>query len=35
MQAVNHSPKQWQFMIAERWGGSETVRAAIAREIEF
>lgn len=22
-------------MIAERWGGSETVRAAIAREIEF
>ncbi|WP_417651466.1 TetR family transcriptional regulator [Acinetobacter baumannii] len=35
VQAVNHSPKQWQFMIAERWGGSETVRAAIAREIEF
>ncbi|MCG6039319.1 TetR family transcriptional regulator [Acinetobacter baumannii] len=35
VQAVNHSPKQWQFMISERWGGSETVRAAIAREIEF
>ncbi|GAA5588041.1 HTH-type transcriptional repressor FabR [Acinetobacter calcoaceticus] len=35
VQAVNHSPKQWQFMISERWGGSETVRAAIARETEF
>lgn len=35
VQAVNHSPQQWQFMIAERWGGSETVRIAIAREIEF
>ncbi|WP_336169106.1 TetR family transcriptional regulator [Acinetobacter sp. 161(2023)] len=35
VQAVNHSPKQWQFMISERWGGSETVRTAIAREIEF
>lgn len=35
VQAVNHSPKQWEFMISERWGGSETVRAAIAREIEF
>lgn len=35
VQAVNHSPKQWQFMISERWGGSETVRSAIAREIEF
>lgn len=21
VQAVNHSPQQWQFMIAERWGG--------------
>ncbi|HJP47317.1 MULTISPECIES: TetR family transcriptional regulator [Acinetobacter] len=35
VQAVNHSPQQWQFMIAERWGGSESVRIAIAREIEF
>ena len=35
VQAVDHSPRQWQFMIAERWGGSETVRRAIAREIEF
>ena len=35
VQAVDHSPRQWQFMIAERWGGSETVRCAIAREIEY
>ena len=35
VQAVDHSPRQWQFLIAERWGGSETVRRAIAREIEF
>lgn len=35
VQAVNHSPRQWQFLIAERWGGSEIVRIAIAREIEF
>ncbi|RKG33145.1 TetR family transcriptional regulator [Acinetobacter guerrae] len=34
VQAVNHSPLEWQFMIAERWGGSTTVRYAIAREIE-
>lgn len=35
VQAVNHSPQQWQFMISERWGGSEIVRTSIAREIEF
>lgn len=35
VQAVNHSPQQWQFMISERWGGSESVRFAIAREIDF
>ncbi|MCU4413373.1 TetR family transcriptional regulator [Acinetobacter sp. WU_MDCI_Axc73] len=34
VQAVIHSPLEWQFMIAERWGGSSTVRYAIAREIE-
>ena len=33
-QAINHSPLEWQFMIAERWGGSAAVRQAIAREIE-
>ena len=34
-EAVDTSPQQWIFMIAERWGGSEVVRAAIAREIVF
>ena len=33
--AVDESPQQWIFMIAERWGGSEVVRQAIAREIAF
>lgn len=35
VQAVNQSPQEWLFMIAERWGGSGLVRTAIAREIEF
>lgn len=35
VQAVNQSPQEWLFMIAERWGGSGLVRSAIAREIEF
>ena len=34
-QAVEKNAAAWIFMIAERWGGSETVRIAIAREIEF
>lgn len=34
-EAVSTSPQQWIFMIAERWGGSEAVRRAIAREIDF
>lgn len=34
-QAVDQHPQQWIFLIAERWGGSATVRQAIAREIEF
>lgn len=34
-EAVDSSPQQWIFMIAERWGGSEVVRRAIAREIDF
>ena len=33
--AVDVYPQQWIFMIAERWGGSEMVRRAIAREIDF
>lgn len=33
-QAINRSPLEWQFMIAERWGGSAAVRQAIAREID-
>lgn len=33
--AVDVYPQQWIFMIAERWGGSEVVRHAIAREIDF
>ncbi|AXY55304.1 TetR family transcriptional regulator [Acinetobacter chinensis] len=32
---VDSNPHQWIFMIAERWGGSEVVRHAIAREIDF
>jgi hypothetical protein len=35
VQAVNHSPQQWQFMIAERWGGSETVRARLHEKLNF
>ncbi|CAB1206617.1 TetR family transcriptional regulator [Acinetobacter bouvetii] len=34
-QAVEHHPEPWVFMIAERWGGSEVIRQAIAREINF
>lgn len=34
-EAIDHNPKPWIFMIAERWGGSEMVRRAIAREIDF
>lgn len=32
--AIDQNPKQWIFMISERWGGSELVRRAISREIE-
>lgn len=32
--AIDQHPKQWIFMISERWGGSELVRRAISREIE-
>lgn len=35
LQAVDHSPQDWIFLIAERWGGSNTVRNDIAREIEI
>lgn len=34
-EAVDQNPQQWIFMISERWGGSEAVRRAIAREIDF
>ncbi|MFW1802431.1 TetR family transcriptional regulator, partial [Acinetobacter nematophilus] len=34
-EAGDSSPQQWIFMIAERWGGSEIVRRAISREIDF
>ena len=34
-QAVEHNPEPWVFLIAERWGGSEVIRHAIAREINF
>ena len=34
-EAVDNNPQQWIFMISERWGGSEAVRRAIAREIAF
>lgn len=34
-QAVEHHPEPWVFMIAERWGGSEVISQAIAREINF
>ncbi len=34
-EAIDQNPTPWIFMIAERWGGSDSVRRAIAREIEF
>ena len=34
-QAVDQNPDQWIFLISERWGGSDTIRKAIAREIDF
>lgn len=34
-EAIDQNPTAWIFMIAERWGGSEMVRRAIAREIDF
>lgn len=34
-QAVTHNPDPWIFLIAERWGGAEVIRHAIAREINF
>lgn len=34
-EAIDQNPTPWIFMIAERWGGSDIVRRAIAREIEF
>ena len=33
--AIDQNAMPWIFMIAERWGGSDMVRRAIAREIEF
>lgn len=33
--AVDQNPEPWIFMIAERWGGAEVVRLAIAREIDY
>ncbi len=33
-EAIDQNAMPWIFMIAERWGGSEMVRRAIAREIE-
>jgi len=33
--AVNDSPLHWEFLIGERWGGSNIVRGAIEREIHF
>ena len=33
--AVSHDPLPWKFMIAERWGGSNVIRQAIAREVDF
>jgi TetR/AcrR family transcriptional regulator, fatty acid biosynthesis regulator len=33
-EAIDLNPKQWIFMIAERWGGSAVVRRAIALELE-
>ncbi len=33
--AISQNPEPWKFMIAERWGGSNVVRIAIEREINF
>lgn len=32
--AVDSNPRHWLFLIAERWGGSPTIRQAIAQEID-
>lgn len=34
-EAIDLNATPWIFMISERWGGSEVVRRAIAREIAF
>lgn len=34
-EAIDLNATPWIFMIAERWGGAEVIRRAIAREIEF
>jgi TetR/AcrR family transcriptional regulator, fatty acid biosynthesis regulator len=33
--AIQESPLHWEFLIGERWGGSNIVRSAIEREIRF
>ncbi len=33
--AVEDFPEAWMFLIAERWGGSQALRHAIAREFKF
>ena len=35
LQAVDQNTPQWIFLITERWGGSATLRKAIARELNF
>lgn len=34
-EAIDLNATPWIFMISERWGGSEVVRRAISREIDF
>ena len=34
-ESVDEFPEAWMFLIAERWGGSNALRQAIAREFDF
>lgn len=34
-QAIHQHTEEWMFVISERWGASQAIRKAIAREIEY
>ncbi|OTG88249.1 TetR family transcriptional regulator [Acinetobacter sp. ANC 4558] len=35
LNSIDQNPQQWMFLITERWGGSNILREAISREINF